>query len=400
MSITLYTGLPGSFKTSHLVRDLLHAVKTSGRPVYACGIDGLDPALGVHPFEADQWNDPLHDGDCACTCTASDRVHRHVIPDGSILFIDEAWKWFGHLSAPSRGATPQHVLQLAEHRHRGIDMVWTAQSPVQIYPFARGLIDRHIHLVRRFGTNFVDAFEWPQLCESISARSLSQAIRSTRAAPTDGHQHYKSASIHTIKRRIPLRVIAIPLLFAAALFLAIVAYRYLHNRAQPAVATTSINDAAPPMDASRIPSASEATAGIRTAADYTRMYTPLIAAIPWSAPAYITRPAVSQPTVACMSSTAGLDANGHESPGSCHCITDQGTTYALDDTTCRSVARNPPYNPQLEPVAPAQPSQTPQGPGLSTTRNLTTGPDGPPAALAATAPGADSAAPAANLITQ
>src|SRR5690606_14116981 len=110
------------------------------------------------------------------------------------------------------------VLDLAEHRHRGLDFVWTTQQPNQLYPFVRGLIGSHAHVVRRFGTKMIDVFKWGELNEDVkssSKRDLAQ--RTTRLLPSQAFGAYKSAEVHTIKPRIPMKVLALPALALGAI---------------------------------------------------------------------------------------------------------------------------------------------------------------------------------------
>ncbi|MDC6711128.1 zonular occludens toxin domain-containing protein, partial [Leclercia adecarboxylata] len=150
------------------------------------------PGLATALDDAREWN-------------AKDSQGNYVVPDSSLIFVDEAWKWFGHLHDATKQSTPKHVLDLAEHRHRGLDFVWTLQQPNQLYPFVRGLIGSHSHVVRRFGTKFIDVFRWGELQEDIKSsgkRELAQ--RTTRLLPSASFGSYKSAEVHTIKAKLPL----------------------------------------------------------------------------------------------------------------------------------------------------------------------------------------------------
>ena len=89
---------------------------------------------------------------------------------------------------------------------------------------------------------------------------------------------------------------------------------------------------------------------VRTAADYAKLYTPLIANAPWSAPAFTNRQAQADPQLVCMSTGAGLDVDGEHRESSCRCVTEQGTLYTTPDTECRRMAREGPmYNPFKSP---------------------------------------------------
>src|SRR5690606_6192513 len=129
----------GHGKTSLMVEHLLKEAKAKDpRPLVAYGIDGLKPGLATVLKDPREWNAVREGETCHCHDTEnSEACESHVIPNGALIFVDEAWKWFGHLHNATRQSVPPHVLALAEHRHRGIDFVWTMQSPIQIYPFAR-----------------------------------------------------------------------------------------------------------------------------------------------------------------------------------------------------------------------------------------------------------------------
>ncbi|MDC7805227.1 zonular occludens toxin domain-containing protein [Luteimonas sp BLCC-B24] len=362
MPIEIYTGKPGNGKTALMMERLVaEATKKDPRPLFAYGIDGLEPGLATVLKDPREWNAvkpgevcTCHDTDDAGPCTA------HVIPNGAMIFIDEAWKWFGHLHDASRQATPAHVLALAEHRHRGIDMVWTAQGPNQIYPFARPLIADHYHTVRRFGTQLIDVFKWEELQEEVKSTARRElAIRQTRALPKSVFGRYKSAEQHTIKRKLPWRLVLLPLLPIAIAGCAWWAYVTLRPSAAPAPAQEAGAaglPAAPPTAAPQ--SAATPQSRAATPAEYVETHTPRFATMPWSAPIFDGRAAVSDPLLMCMSSTGGLDAQGEWKEPSCGCRTEQGTMYDIAIEECLLVAkRGMPYNPYRERVQPERAAQ-------------------------------------------
>lgn len=340
MPIELFTGQPGNGKTALMMERLVAEAKVANRPIFAVGIDGLDPGLATVLDDARHWNDKDAEGN-------------YIVPNGSLIFVDEAWKWFGHLHDATRQQTPRHVLELAEHRHRGLDFVWTTQQPNQLYPFVRGLIGAHSHVVRRFGTKMLDVYRWGELNEEIkSLAKRDMAQRTTRLLPSQVFGQYKSAEVHTIKARIPLKVLALPLMALVGLGLAYWAYTLLRPSAVTGVADTkgtqsASADAAPAHagtgsrkeDAPRWPSA----------AAYAKDHLPRISTMPWTAPVFDDRQARSDPQLVCMSSMEGLDAQGVRQEASCRCLTEQGTAYELSQPECRTLARNGPvYNPYRE----------------------------------------------------
>jgi len=340
MPIELFTGQPGNGKTALMVERLIEEAKKAERPIFAVGIDGLQPGLATPLDDARDWNrrDP-HTG-------------QYIVPDGSLIFVDEAWKWFGHLHDATRQATPKHVLDLAEHRHRGLDFVWTTQQPNQLYPFVRGLIGTHHHVVRRFGTHMVDVFTWGELNEEIKSTAKRElAQRTTRLLPSHVFGSYKSAEVHTIKPRIPLKVLAIPAVIVGAVVAAWTAFSFLRPDAVARSVSgeaASAASAAPPRAA--VPVGEGSGRGVwASLSDYATAHLPRFATMPWTAPVFDDRRITADPQLYCMSSLGGTVADGSYREPSCTCFTEQGTLYELSQPECRTVARyGAPYNPYRE----------------------------------------------------
>lgn len=343
MPITAYTGLPGHGKTSLMVEHLLKEAKAKNpRPLVAYGIDGLKPGLATVLKDPREWN-AVRDGEtCHCHDTENSApCEAHVIPNGALIFVDEAWKWFGHLHNATRQTTPPHVLALAEHRHRGIDFVWTMQSPIQIYPFARAMMQDHHHVVRRYGTNFIEVFTWGELNEDVkSVAKRENASRQLRTLPEHAHSAFKSAEVHTIKRRLPTKLIALPLVLVAAaglLWFALNALRPSNMADRIAGESPSAAQAAPGETSKR--KADRPDAKPLTPYEYAQRLLPRFPTMPESAPIYDGRPVVSVPQVFCMSSEAGRVADGTWAEASVICLTEQGTRYSLPDWQAKHLAR-------------------------------------------------------------
>lgn len=341
MPIELYTGQPGNGKTALMMERLLAEAKKAERPLYAAGIDGLQPGLATVLDDPRQWNARNEDGS-------------YLVPDGALIFVDEAWKWFGHLHDATRQATPKHVLDLAEHRHRGLDFIWTTQQPNQLYPFVRGLIGNHHHVVRRFGTSFIDVYSWGELCDDVKSTSRREnAQRSTRTLPRAAFGAYKSATLHTIKARIPLKVWMLPVMVVAAVVLGWWAFSMLRPEAMAANLTGQGPEAAPAAPAPGTPGGDQNAGSspmYATAQDYVETFTPRIESMPWTAPGFDGREVRSDPQVWCISSGAGLDAVGNWRDPSAFCVTEQGTRYVISETDAHQIARwGQPYNPFREP---------------------------------------------------
>ncbi len=355
MPITSYTGLPGHGKTALMMEHLMQAGKKGDRPIWASGIDGLKPGLANEFKDPRDWN--AHDDNApeaakVCDCHQNGELHAHLIPDGSLIFVDEVWKWFGHLHDATRQATPKHVLSLAEHRHRGIDFVWTFQQPNQIYPFARGLMAEHHHVVRRFGTQFIDVFTWSELNEDVKSLAKREAAqRKTRTLPSESFDAYKSAEIHTIKSKVPWKVMMIPLLLVAAVLAGWFAYDRLKPDKFAQTMTGAATKSAVGASAQDLSpgTKSTATAAPRYASayEYAKVHLPRIGVMPWTAELYDEREFTADPELFCLSSMPGRNGAGEwtDEP-TCTCLTEQGTAYDLSQPECRTIARRGPvYNP-------------------------------------------------------
>ncbi|MEO7702913.1 MAG: zonular occludens toxin domain-containing protein [Opitutus sp.] len=345
MPIRLITGLPGHGKTLLMMEELIAESKKAQRPLYYAGIDGLQPGLAERIDNARDWNaiDPSKQGDCTC---GNRLPHAHVVPDGSLIFVDEAWKWFGHLHDARGQQTPPAVLELAEHRHRGIDFVWTTQGPSQLYPFARQLVADHSHVVRVFGTHNSRVYSWGELNDDVKSRSMREVAisRFMRFDPSIFEQ-YKSATVHTIKKKIPFRLLMIPAAIIVTIAAGYFGWLSLHNAGHTATATTT---AAGPdaLRASAQPSAADGAHKPRwaTTDDYVRDHTPRMVAKPWTAPIYDGRAVTTDPRLFCMISGNSLKVK----ESACSCYTEQATPYpGLTDEQCRLFARHGVYDPYI-----------------------------------------------------
>lgn len=57
MPIELFTGQPGNGKTALMMERLLKEAKDGSRPLFAAGIDGLQPGLATVLDDPRTWND-------------------------------------------------------------------------------------------------------------------------------------------------------------------------------------------------------------------------------------------------------------------------------------------------------------------------------------------------------
>lgn len=322
MPIQLLTGLPGHGKTLRMVSMLQDAAEKQERPIYVAGLDGLVDGPWTIIEDPTKWRD---------------------LPDGSLIFVDEAWKWFGHLHDARGAKTPKHVLDLAEHRHHGMDFVWTTQSPAQIYPFARTLIAEHTHVVRKLNSSACELYNWSELQEDVKSTTARQRAAVTYwMHPKKLFGMYKSASLHTMKPRIPKVVWALPVLGLIFAGLVYNAWSWQKARASSTVALGDQSSPALPGVTASAYGPLGATAAPSPVAtlrqtDPLAYLRPRMPAMPWTAPAYDDAPIAEPPRLACIST---------DDRCTCYAVGNgQTVRWATDDELCRIIAKEGIYDP-------------------------------------------------------
>lgn len=343
--IKVLTGLPGAGKTLRMIALIDEAIK-AGRPVYVYGVEGLQPGGWEVLDDPNRWQD---------------------LPDGSAVFIDEAQKVW-----PSRraGDPIPPVSALSEHRHRGFDFTLTTQHPTMLDSYVRKLVGEHQHVVRIFGGKAARLFIWQEMHDDPqSLATRDRSVSTVWRYPVALFQRYKSASLHTVKARIPARLLAIPFLVAIAGFLAWTGVDAISSIGEDSKLLRGEVGPTPPARQGPLASHLSGTAPAGVPAQllpYVDRMRPEVKALPWTAPAYADRAPVSEPDVYCIST-----------PNSCTCLTEQGTRLAVDAPTCRYIARHGVYNPYRRPLG--QQPQTAQ----ASSPGQTAAPGGLPTAAAA-----------------
>lgn len=249
-------------------------------------------------------------------------------PDGTIFLIDEA-----HNDLPIRSTgsvVPDAVKMLAEHRRRGFDFYLVTQHPQNLDSFVRRLVGPpgwHRHLKRSFGADMVSVLEWPAVnpnCEKDGSGKTGSVTM--QAFPKEVYSWYKSASLHTGKKRIPLKVwvlLACVILIPVLIWLAasnLIDKAQVKPLAQQGLAGSTVASASAPAGPS-----------VLTTAQYLEQRTPRIPDFPHTAPAYdeVTKPSVAPYPAACL--TIGKI---------CKCYTQQATILQVAAEVCIQIVKN------------------------------------------------------------
>lgn len=326
MPITLITGLPGHGKTLYALSRYRHIheapPKGEARPVFhASGQSDKAKRSEIHgiPDLALPWDaiDPLQWAQC---------------PANSVVVIDEAQFVFGPRAG--RSEPPEYVAQLATHRHLGVDLVLITQHPKLLDPFVLRLVDRHFHVIRKFGTAWATVHEFANGVRETVDRSRKDSIRHDWRYPKDVFSLYKSAEVHTVKARIPAKVFVmlgmIPLAIGFGLY---AAYRLnpanAAHSAKPGTGQSGSDQAAsaPGAASAGAPGQRPSSAGV-----WASSLTPRVAGLPHTAPAYdrLTVPVEAPYPAYCV------DLGPHYQ---CKCYSQRGTNLDAPRATCESIAK-------------------------------------------------------------
>lgn len=313
--IYLTTGANGAGKTLFTLKEVRDRSVKEGRPVAYNGRFDMVAEFNWKKIDLKDWQ---------------------AEPDGTIFLIDEC-----HNDLPLRptgSAVPEYVKMLAEHRRRGFDFYLITQHPSNIDSFVRRLIGSpswHRHLSPAPGSKtMVSMFTWPSVeiqCEKPGPRQT--AAFELKPHPKDVYSWYNSATLHTVKRKIPKAFY-----FLAFAFVAVPVAFYL------AYKTVGMNHKAPVEASAPSATAAAATPGgrgkensVMTSAEYAQSFHPRIAGLPHTAPRYdaLTAPTVAPYPAACI---AGVRPG--QKASSCSCYSQQATRLDIDEGVCRQIAAN------------------------------------------------------------
>ncbi len=186
--ITIRTGLPGAGKTLFSIYDYIARPPLGVAPVREVFVSGIDLVPDMLPFTP--LDEPTRWMDC---------------PAGSLVVIDESQRFFRN--RPPGAPVPDYVAALETHRHLGIDLVLITQDPMLIDKHVRRLAGEHFHAKRTFGLSSITMYRWQRCVDDpLDFHTKKEAEKVRRKYPKKIYKCYKSAEIHTVKRKIPFRV--------------------------------------------------------------------------------------------------------------------------------------------------------------------------------------------------
>lgn len=212
MAIYLRTGNPGAGKTINTLDEVITTRdEMPDRKVYFYNIT-FHPEHELYPKIQD-WI-PLSSDDLTRDLPlllerdeegTSSYVNAHPnIEYGSIVLVDEAQDLY-----PTRTGSqkmPSFLKFFERHRHAGLDFYIITQKPRQIDIHLRELAGHHIHYERSFGLEAVKKLEHNKVIEDLN--KIDDSITVSRSVyPKRLYGLYKSAAVHTHKRKLPKRLV-------------------------------------------------------------------------------------------------------------------------------------------------------------------------------------------------
>lgn len=320
MPIKLITGAPGEGKSLRMLYEVENRRVLEGREVYYSGIRDLLLPWTLFGAESQDPKQP-HDTDAS---------EWHKLPAGAIIVIDECQRLFRPRSLG--GKVPESVMKLETHRHNGHDIYLVTQDPGLIDSNVRKLVGEHTHVMRKWGSQWTTLHTWKGVKENCS-KSRKDSMQEQFRYPKEVFGWYKSAEVHTIKRRTPRKVIifmCLPLVIAAGVALAMYKIGKFSEKPAPAVGPAGGVVASPGQ-----PTLGGKSGVVKAALEgpeYYAQFQPRIAGYLHTAPRFdaLTVPVRAPVPVGCVL-YAENEGNGS------FCITQQGTKYTPPIDVIRAI---------------------------------------------------------------
>lgn len=324
--ITLITGTPGSSKTLNAIDLILNDPAFQERPVYFYNVTLLDPAKArgwqtIDLEQARQW---------------------YELPAGSVIVLDECQDLFPPEKFGNK--VPEHIRQLNTHRHLGIDLVLITQHPKLIDIKVRRLVGQHFHFKRQFGLESATRFTFQECADDPNDYHAQKAATKTRKKFNKSlYGYYKSAEVHTHKRKIPWQLwglLGLVVITGTLIYSVVSSFGQTGDSEQLSDASATETPTAPGQPA---PQTLRTEERHLTRAEYLELWTPRIRGVPHSAPAYDEVYEVRDfPRPQCILS---------EARNTCDCFTQQATPLDIPDAQCRDIVAHGYWDPTREPAS-------------------------------------------------
>jgi len=299
--ITLITGLPRNGKSLYSIDTIQKYSLAENRPVFYHNIDGLTlPWTKID--DPEKWFE---------------------LPIGSIIVFDEAQIVFRPSS--STATIPKFISELEVHGHYGHDIFILTQHPMFVHSHIRRLANRHYHVVRFLGFDKATIHEFQKTRDNCD-KNTSGSIEHHYLYNKSLYGAYKSADLHTIKKRIPFRLILLLILPFVLIGIIYAGYTSLisiseKNEQTPETVTDQSTSSQP----------SNSLPAQPPVLSYIESRMPVVQGLPHTAPIYAkaTEPVRAPYPAACVV----MASKG------CHCYTDQATKLDVPLDICMQIVK-------------------------------------------------------------
>lgn len=315
--INLVTGLPGSGKTLWTLSTVKAYVEKENK---ALAEQGKPPRQvfyhGIPELTLPNWQ--LMD-------SPQDWIN---LPSHSIIVIDECQSTFRPRAASVK--PPPYIAEFETHRHKGLDFFLLTQHPMLVDGNIRRLAGKHYHVVRFYGFQKSTIHEFQQVRDNVD-KNLKNSISTHFIYPKEVFNWYKSADAHTIKKRIPMRMIMLVVLPIVLVIVGYLAFGAINDMlTKPSEFAENQN--AKPITENESAPVHGGTYPEAVKMSYLEARIPAIHDLPHTAPIYeeLTKPVRVPYPAACVSS---------KSYG-CKCFTDKGTKLAVSESVCNQIIAN------------------------------------------------------------
>ena len=322
--LNLVTGVPGAGKTLNtlkMVEDEISETDRQNRQIYY---------RGIRELTLDGWEE-----------ISDDQVKEWFnFPPGSIFVIDECQQIWPN-NRGQNGQMPESISRLDTHRHQGYDFYIITQQPTLVDHGVRKFVGRHYHYERQMGWEGCRRLHWERCVDrpQDDEPMRDQAIKERIKFPKKYYSAYKSAEIHTFKKRFPKKLVYLVGLLGTFALGAAYVYANVIDRGGDFE----------PSQYEDIPVTSESTGrsllpdlgnqrGVpMTTEEYVAQYQPRIPGFPHTAPIYDELTVVKTfPRPQCVHF---VDRD------ECRCFSQQATPIEMDFPTCLQIVESGWFNP-------------------------------------------------------
>jgi hypothetical protein len=286
------------------------------------------------------------------------------LPAGSIIVIDECQRIFPIRKQSAQ--VPPHVSAFETHRHKGYDIYLITQSPQLLDMHVRKLVGEYKFVDRPYNQSYAVIWKFRHVCDWKNTIERQAAEKTRWQYPKEVFNWYKSAEVHTHKKRFPKMLLWFPAITGLLLLCGYLLYSVFDGYINPK--DKGVNNE---LSANRLATAPNHSMGHQayfsgiqapqqnttlTTAEYLAQWVPRLPDLPWSAPVYdqLAKPAIIPKVSACISGR-----------GKCECWTQQSTKITVSQQFCDYYVQNGYFDPFLAHSEP--PQQNPTYPSTSET---------------------------------